>query len=93
MIGQTMTREEIERHFEGQWVLLDDVERNAAGNVVRGRLLWITEHRDEVERKSLEFHPACPAIIGPTRLYEGDVIWLSPLLPPGEVISLSSQRG
>jgi hypothetical protein len=41
---------EIERRFDGEWVLMDEVEIDESGWVTAGRLLAHSSDRDEIDR-------------------------------------------
>lgn len=62
MIGERLTIDEINRQFDGQWVLLEDPEIAEDEEVLSGRLLFHTEDRDAMDQRSLELMPRHSAI-------------------------------
>ena len=46
-----MTIEEIEREFEGEWVLVGDPETDEFLQVVRGKVLCHSRDRDDITRR------------------------------------------
>ena len=54
-MAETLTRSEIEKRFESEWILIDDPELNEHLDVVRGKVAWHSKDRDEVDRKAIEF--------------------------------------
>ena len=57
MMNESMTLDEVNEHFESEWVLFGDVEVGPHHEVVKGRVLWHSKDRDEVYRKLLELRP------------------------------------
>lgn len=57
MTDEILTREEIERRFPSEWVLLDEIELSKVQEVLRGRVLWHSRDRDEVDQKVHEIRP------------------------------------
>jgi hypothetical protein len=62
VIGERLSIEEINRRFEGQWVLLEDPEIAEDEEVLSGRLLFHTEDRDELDERVLDLRPRHSAI-------------------------------
>lgn len=61
-VGETLTWEELEQLFDGEWVLVDQVEDTEDFRVIRGRLLWHSPDPTEVERIGAELKPAHSAV-------------------------------
>ena len=47
-MGEILTREEMEKRFDGEWVLVGDPELDDMNEVVRGEVLCHSTERDEV---------------------------------------------
>lgn len=62
-MGEIMTRQEIEKQFASEWVLLEDPETTEALEVTRGKVLWHSKDRDEVYRKAVELRPKSSAFL------------------------------
>lgn len=71
-----MTREQIEREFDSEWILVGDPELTDSLEVTRGHVLCHSRNRDDVYRKARELRPKRSAF-----LYTGK-------LPPGTAIVL-----
>ncbi len=54
-MDELMTMAEIERQFDGEWVLIADPELDENRDVVRGTVIYHTIDRDEFDRKSLNY--------------------------------------
>lgn len=61
-MAEILTLEQIEERFPSEWVLLEDPELNENQEVLRGRLLWHSKDRDEVDDKALELRPKSSAL-------------------------------
>ena len=57
MTNEIINMTEIEKQFDGEWVLLDDVEVNQHLDVTGGRLLFHSKSRDEVDAVMLQLRP------------------------------------
>ncbi len=62
-MGEILTREEIERRFVSEFVLVEDPETTPMLEVIRGRVLWHCKTRDELYEKMLELRPRSSAIL------------------------------
>jgi hypothetical protein len=56
-MNEVMTVPEIEARFNSEWVLLEDVQVNEAGEIASGAVLYHSKDRDEVYRKAVELRP------------------------------------
>jgi hypothetical protein len=52
-MNEVLTMAEIEARFPKEWVLLGDPETNEYQEVLRGRLIFHSSDRDEVDRQAL----------------------------------------
>ncbi|MCW5850806.1 MAG: hypothetical protein KIT87_12090 [Anaerolineae bacterium] len=52
--GQTMTLEEMKRHFTGEWVLIGEPETTESLMVIRGIVIWHSRSRDEISEQLAE---------------------------------------
>jgi hypothetical protein len=52
--NETLTIEEIYARYDSEWVLVQDPEVNEHLEVVRGKVVWHSNDRDEVDRKAIE---------------------------------------
>ncbi|MGQ9626650.1 MAG: hypothetical protein ACUVV0_07070 [Anaerolineae bacterium] len=75
-MSEEMTLTEIQAHFDGEWVLIEDPETTETLQVKRGKVLWHSKDRDEVYRKARELRPKHSAIIYIGRLPEDTVVVL-----------------
>lgn len=48
--GKVMTIEEIEREFDGEWVLVGDPDTDRELKVIRGQVLCHSKDRDDLDR-------------------------------------------
>jgi hypothetical protein len=62
MIGERLSIDEINRQFEGEWVLLEDPEFAEDDEVLGGRLLFHSDDRDALDKRALELRPQHSAI-------------------------------
>lgn len=62
-MDKMLTIKEIESQFDSEWVLLEDPQTNDALEVQSGKVLFHSKHRDEFDRKALEFHPKRFAVV------------------------------
>jgi hypothetical protein len=51
---EILTVAEIESRYPSEWVLVEDPEVNEHQEVVRGRVVFHSRDRDEVDRKAIE---------------------------------------
>ena len=60
-MGEILIMEEIEQKFDGEWVLIEDVETDEKLEVVRGKVVFHGKDKDalhEIEMKSKSNHLA-----------------------------------
>ena len=67
-MDSTMTLSEIEARYDSEWVLVGDPELDRNSQLVRGKVLFHSKNRDEVDQKDMELRPAAAAII-----YTGEI--------------------
>jgi hypothetical protein len=60
---EIMTLQEIESRFESEWVLVEDPEFDEQFQVVRGKVIFHSKSRDELDEKDKEFQPKCAAYL------------------------------
>jgi hypothetical protein len=60
---RVMSLSEIEREFDGEWVLLVEPETDNSLRIVNGKLAHHSRYRDEVYRKAVALKPKRSAII------------------------------
>jgi len=58
-----MKVEEMEKQFEGEWILIGKPQTNDKLEVIEGTLLHHSKDRDEVYRKALELRPKRSAFL------------------------------
>ena len=66
-----MSRSEIEETFNGEWVLIEDPECNPMQEVVRGKVIFHSKDRAEVNTKMAELTRAHHALLYIGGLPEG----------------------
>ena len=54
MSSQVLSVEQIHSRFKGEWVLVEDPEVDKDLNVLRGRVVFHSKDRDELDRKAIE---------------------------------------
>ena len=52
-----MTMNEMEKQYDGEWVLLEDPYRNDGNRVAGGKLLFHSPNREEVYQAALRLRP------------------------------------
>jgi hypothetical protein len=62
-MNEMMTLAEIEERLASEWVLIEDPEVDGQFQVIRGKVVWHSKDRDEVDRKMLELRPKSPIIL------------------------------
>ena len=62
-MNEVMTLAEIEERFDSEWVLVEDPEVNEHFEVIRGKVIYHSKDRDEVDRKSIELRPKSAATL------------------------------
>jgi hypothetical protein len=75
-MNEMMTLAEIEERLDSQWVLIEDPEVDEQFQVVRGKVVWHSKDRDEVDRKLLELRPKSPIILYTGQMPEDTAIVL-----------------
>lgn len=61
---------EIQARYDGEWVLIGDLEVDASLNVEHGQVLWHSKNRDEVYRQARLLKPKHSAFLFMGRLQE-----------------------
>ena len=56
-MAEVMTLAMVYEKFESQWVLLEDPELNENREIVKGRVLFHSKNRDEVDHEMLALRP------------------------------------
>jgi Asp-tRNA(Asn)/Glu-tRNA(Gln) amidotransferase C subunit len=51
-MSEILTMEEIEKKFDGEWVLIEDVEANEQLEVLRGKVTYHGKDRNELHRRA-----------------------------------------
>jgi hypothetical protein len=67
-----MTLKQIHQSFPSEWVLVVDPEVDRHEEVIRGRVLFHSKDRDDVDRAALKFRPRNSAFLF-TGSFEGDM--------------------
>jgi hypothetical protein len=62
MIGERLSIDEINRRYNGEWVLLEDPEIAEDEEVLSGLLLFHSDNRDALYQRALELRPKHSAI-------------------------------
>jgi hypothetical protein len=75
-MNELMTLAEIEQHFAPEWVLVEDPEVDEHFQVIRGKVVWHSKDRDEVDQKMLELRPKFPIILYTGQMPEDTAIVL-----------------
>lgn len=53
-MSEILTMEEIESRFDGEWVLIEDVETDERLEILRGRVAYHGTDPDELHRRAVE---------------------------------------
>lgn len=53
-MSEILTMEEIEKKFDGEWVLIEDVETNEKLEVIRGRVTYHGNDKNELHRHAMK---------------------------------------
>jgi hypothetical protein len=70
-----MSIEDIQAHFEAEWILLEDPVTDRFLDVKGGTVIWHSKSRDEVCTKAKELHPKRSAILYAGSLRrDGDIV-------------------
>lgn len=75
-MDEVLTHEEMEKRFDGEWVLVGDPELTDMEEVRRGTVLAHSADRDEVYQKALELRPKRVATLCFKRFREGTGVLL-----------------
>ncbi len=67
-MNKEMTIEEIESHFDSEWVLIEDPRTDEQLKILGGKVLYHSKDRDEVYRKAVSLRPKRSAVI-----YTGEI--------------------
>jgi hypothetical protein len=62
-MDEILTLDEIKSRFDSEWVLVEDPEVDEQLKVVRGKVLFHTKNRDELDRKMIELRPRSSATL------------------------------
>lgn len=62
-MSELITYAEIEKQYDGEWVLLGDTVTAKGPRILRGKVLWHSKDRDEVYRKAMELRPKHAAVL------------------------------
>jgi hypothetical protein len=73
---EALTRQELENRFDSEWVLLEDPEVDEQFRVVRGKVVFHSKDRDEVDRKAIELRLKHAAFLYTGEIPEDSVIVL-----------------
>lgn len=53
-MSEILTMEEIEKKFDGEWVLIEDVEVNEQLEVLRGKVTYHGNDKNELHRRAMK---------------------------------------
>ncbi|HXG84560.1 MAG TPA: hypothetical protein VNI84_11080 [Pyrinomonadaceae bacterium] len=53
-MNEILTMKEIERKFDGEWVLIEDVETDEKLEILRGKVVYHGKDPDELHRRAIE---------------------------------------
>jgi len=53
-MGEVLTMEEIEKKFDGEWVLIEDVETDERLEVVRGKVTYHGQDKEQLHKKAMK---------------------------------------
>ncbi len=53
-MGEILTIEEIERQFDGEWVLIEDVETDERLEVVRGKVTYHGKDKEQLHKRAMQ---------------------------------------
>jgi hypothetical protein len=69
-MAETLSIQEIQARYDGEWVLIGDPEVDASLHIQRGQVLWHSKDRDEVYRQARKLKPQHSAFLFIGRLPE-----------------------
>lgn len=77
-MADLLTMEEIESAFDGEWVVLDQIEAGSKREILRARVVWHGTDHDEAWARSYDTDSRHIAVlfIGPIRADEEPVLML-----------------
>lgn len=75
-MNTTLTLDEIQAQFDSEWILVADPEFDAESRLTRGRILFHSKSREEVDRKDAELKPSSAAILYTGEIPEGTAVVL-----------------
>jgi len=58
-----MTLTEIEEQYDNEWILVEDPELDRSNAVVKGRVLFHSKNRDEVDAVAMRLRPKHSALL------------------------------
>lgn len=53
-MNEILTMEEIEKKFDGEWVLIEDVEANEQLEVIRGKVAYHGNDKEKLHQKAMQ---------------------------------------
>lgn len=53
-MSEILTMEEIERKFDGEWVLIEDVEANEQLEIIRGKVTYHGKDKNELHQVAMK---------------------------------------
>lgn len=53
-MNEILTMEEIEKKFDGEWVLIEDVEANEQLEILRGKVTYHGNDKNELHRRAMK---------------------------------------
>ena len=53
-MNEILTMEEIERKFDGEWVLIEDVETDEQLEILRGKVTYHGKDKNELHQRAME---------------------------------------
>lgn len=53
-MDKVLTMQEIERQFDGEWVLIEDVETDERLEIVRGKVAYHGNDKNELHRRAMK---------------------------------------
>ena len=62
-MNEIMNLAEVEKQFDGEWVLVEDPEIDQNNEVVKGTVVYHSKSRDDVYRKAKQLRPKRSAFL------------------------------
>ncbi len=53
-MSEILTMEEIEKKFDGEWVLIEDVEANEQLEVIRGKVTYHGKNKEQLDKRAMK---------------------------------------